>query len=161
MKTLIAYASKYGAAADVAERVRACVGGAVAIDLKRTPDVNPAEYDAVVIGGPIYAGRIAGAVTTFCDRNRDALLARPVHIFITCLYTGEKAEAQLNECFPPWLVAHARAKIAVGGRIAFDRLKFFDRLIIKKVAGISADVDQIDHSAIDALCGAVTPGPTG
>ena len=161
MKTLIAYSSKYGAAAEVAEKLRGCIGGADATDIKRNPGVSPAEYDAVVIGGPIYAGRIAGAVTAFCDRNKDALLARPVYLFITCLYAGEKAVAQLNECFPPWLVAHARAKTAVGGRITFGRLKFFDRMIIKKVAGISADVDRIDHSAIDVLCAAITSGPTG
>ncbi len=78
--------------------------------------MNVRDYDVVLIGGSIYAGKMQRTVVSFCERNRAALLQRSVGIFLCCLYQGEDALMQLQSAFPDWLLAHAFARVLPGRR---------------------------------------------
>ena len=162
MRTLIVYSTKYGTTARcarmLAERIR---GGADPADLADTPTPSLAGYDTVLIGGAIHAGRIRPAVRRFCDRARSALLARRVGLFICCLYTGERAQAQLDEAFPAWLSGHAFARRALGGAVRMSALGPVDRFLFRKITGMSEDIERIDDAAITALAEAAAGGAPG
>lgn len=156
MKTLIAYASKYGTTKRCAESIAARIAGEVdVVDIKRKSAVSLADYDSVVVGGPIYAGKVMSAVPAFCDKHREALLERTVGLFVCCLYEGETALTELDEAFPAWLNAHAAVRRAVGGAIDLARLGVVDRYLARKVAHLDEDVERVKDEELSAIAAAI------
>lgn len=149
MKTAVVYASKYGTTERCAEKLAETIGGgseAIRLSTGRRPDISA--FDAIVVGGPIYGGRILPAVTEFCESAEDELTRKPLGLFICCFRTGPEADAQLHAAFPAALAAHARVKDVFGGAVDFDRLKLMDRLIMKAVAKLKESVDRIKEDRV-------------
>ncbi|HUX50003.1 MAG TPA: flavodoxin domain-containing protein [Spirochaetia bacterium] len=159
MKTLIAYASRYGTSETCARTLSRLIGGDSEVmnlrngrlDDGSRPDI--AAFEAVVVGGPIYAGRIMREVPAFCENNRSVLEARRVGLFICCLYEGERADAELTESFPPWIAAHAAGRYAFGGAVTLSRLGMLDRFLMRKVAQTDHDLNTVKEERISALAG--------
>ncbi len=155
MKALIVYSTRYGATAACARLLaEALPGGADLADLGATSSPELAGREVVLIGGPIYGGRIHQRVPRFCERYRDALLGRRVGLFICCFYTGEQARAELAEAFPPWLTSHAFAALPLGGAVRQAALGPVERFLFRKIAGTAEDMDRIDRPAIEELAAA-------
>ncbi len=83
MTVLVAYASRHGSTAGIAERIAATMTeSGVATEARSVDDVDDAAvYDAFVIGSAAYMYRWLKEATTFVRRNRDLLAARPVWLF--------------------------------------------------------------------------------
>jgi menaquinone-dependent protoporphyrinogen oxidase len=155
LKTLIAYRTKYGTAAACARILLEKIGGdTVLADLADARDVNVREYDVVLVGGSIYAGKVQRTVVSFCERNRPALLRRRVGVFLCCLYQGEDALMQLQSAFPDWLLAHAFARVLPGGEIHYDRLTLLDRLLVRGLPHPPGDLSRMNPAALDELAAA-------
>jgi len=154
MKTLIAYATRYGTTEECARQLAQRLPGEVELrDIRKRKREGIDGYDAIVVAGPIYAGRVMKAVERFCEVNRGALLRTTVGLFICCLYSGERAQAELEAAFPPWLTAHARVRRVVGGAIAFERLTPVDRLLVRPV--VTSDIRTIRLEELDAIAEAL------
>ena len=156
MRLAILYATKYGSTQLAAEAVaRGCEDSGLAPedirlqDLRRSSDLPDA--DTVLIGAPIYGGSIPRAVSRFMESNLDTLLGRRVGLYLSCLYDGDRAEKQLADNFPARLVAHSFGRYYVGGQVEVSRLRWFDRLIMKRVAGIEEDVDRTNPEEVRRL----------
>ncbi|MFO7780180.1 MAG: flavodoxin domain-containing protein [Spirochaetia bacterium] len=157
MRVLIAYASKYGTTEDIAARVRDRLPGQVdLVNLKMTPDPPVEQYDVVLVGGSIYAGRIRPEVTKFCERHQEALTATRVGVFISCLYDGEQGGDQIGANYPGWLLTRAFGRYNVGGAVQFSRLRLVDRIIMQKVAKVGSDRSDINEDEIDRIVADVT-----
>ena len=157
---VIVYATRYGATRSVAELLRTALieVGVESVDLLPVAEAGEERVtaaDLVVIGGPIYAGRIIGDIPRFCDAHRELLASRPVGIFITCLYDGEQAASQLVEAFPSWLHGHACASADFGGQVKLQRLTFIDRFLMHNIAKVREDVDRIRVPAVRAFAAAL------
>ena len=164
---VIGYTGKYGTTQQIAEGIEtelAAVAEQAADDRRRPLQILRApirelssaqlqQTRLVVLGGPIYAGRLPRVLRRFCERHRAQLLSREVALFITCLYQDEHARTQLMEAYPQWLFAHAAATAALGGRIELARLSAFDRLLIKRFAKVTEDLDRIDDRRITSFAG--------
>lgn len=152
MKVLIAYAGKYATVREVVQELQTKLSvPADLADLTVEPSPSVKQYDVVLVGGSIYAGRIRPAVTKFCDRHREVLTNREVGIFISCLYGEERGKQQLQENFPSWLLAHAFGRYNVGGAVELSRLGLVDRVIMKRLANVRSDLDNVDHGEIDRM----------
>jgi menaquinone-dependent protoporphyrinogen oxidase len=83
MKTLVAYATKYGATQQIAERIAetltAAGVGAQARPIKTITDVSG--YDAFVVGSAVYMGSWRKEALAFARRFRDTLACHPVWLF--------------------------------------------------------------------------------
>ena len=134
MKTLVAFASRQGCSEKSARLIRRMLGSECdVIDLDIESDVDLAPYDTVVIGGPIYYGRMRASVRYFCETNLQALLARRIGLYICCMQQGEVAVQELHEAFPAELLAHASASGIFGGDIHMERINFLERFIVRAV----------------------------
>ena len=156
MKVLIAYRSRYGATAACARRLSERLSAeSVLADLAgpRPPSVR--EFDAVLIGGSIYGGKVQREVSSFCEREQRALLDRPVGLFLCCLLQGERAEAQLRSSFPDWLSAHAFQSSVFGGILEPRNLSLLDRLLVASVAPPRRIISRIDPASIDRMADAL------
>lgn len=83
MKVLVAYATRHGATAGIAQRVAAALTAAgLSADTRPVEDVRDiGPYDAVVLGGAAYMFHWLKPAVTFARRHRKELAVRPVWLF--------------------------------------------------------------------------------
>jgi flavodoxin len=83
MVVLVAYATRFGAARSIAERIAARLrehGHQVVVHATDRP-IDAAVYDAVVVGSSVYNQAWLPAAAEFLRHNLDALAGRPVWVF--------------------------------------------------------------------------------
>ena len=83
MRVLVAYATRHGSTAEIAERIasRLAERGQIA-DAQPVEDVASIDgYDAVVLGGAAYMFHWLKPAVTFAKKNRKELAAHPVWLF--------------------------------------------------------------------------------
>ena len=85
-RTLIAYASRAGSTAEVAETIGEVLRErGLDVDVRSVRDVTDiAQYDALVLGSAIWAGKPLPELLKFMAGQRDALAGVPVAYFILC-----------------------------------------------------------------------------
>lgn len=131
LKTMIAYSSTHGSAAQCARWIADTMEGAEIFDLKKQkPD--PFSCDCVILGSAVYGGQIQKEVSGFCKKYLGVLLQKPLGIYLTCL-TREETELRryLKNGFPAELVGHLSAFCAPGGALYFTKMNFLERNITR------------------------------
>jgi menaquinone-dependent protoporphyrinogen oxidase len=82
-QVLVAYATKYGATAEIAEKIgqvlRQAGLRADVLPVDRVKDLTP--YDAVVVGSAVYTGQWRKTAVKFLQANETALARRQVWLF--------------------------------------------------------------------------------
>jgi menaquinone-dependent protoporphyrinogen oxidase len=156
MSVLIVYRSKYGYTESCCRQLaRSIRAESVIVNLASRRVPSPRNFNAVLVGGSIYGGKIEREVASFCDRQAEALRATRVGLFICCLYEGDHAREQLQSAFPGWLTAHAFATGLFGGEIRFDALTLLDKLLVRTVSPSSRDVSHPRPDAIREMADSV------
>ena len=69
MKTLILFASRYGATEEIAYMLKSAVGGDVTVCNVREHGISLAEYDTVIIGSCVYMFKLDKHIKRFLRRN--------------------------------------------------------------------------------------------
>jgi len=130
---LVAYTSRKGSTAEIALAVAKELektGASVTVSAMTT--VSSLEgYNAVVIGAPVYTGKVARDVAIFARRHRDSLSRVPVAGFVTGIApvypkTGDISvfTGQLTEALAP---AKPVAVTMFAGNLDATRLSFIER----------------------------------
>ncbi len=164
MSILVAYASRYRATREIAERIasdlRAAGHEAEARPAKDLGDL--AGYDAFVIGSAVYFGHWRKETAEFVRRNSSVLADRPVWLFSSGPLGTEAKDAQgrdLREAAEPKEIAELRESIEPRDHRVFfgvldrGRLGFFHRLLASLPASRATwaiDGDFRDWQEIDA-----------
>jgi menaquinone-dependent protoporphyrinogen oxidase len=84
-RVLVAYDSKHGSTADIAEKIGdvLCENG-FRVDMRpalKVEDISP--YDAIVIGSPLYYATFLPGALKFLERHRNILAVKKVALFAT------------------------------------------------------------------------------
>ena len=153
---LIAYASKHGATAEIAERIAGALRqSGLNTALRPVEDVDdPSVYDAVILGAAIYMGMWRRSAKRFLIRHQGALSHRPVWLFASGP-TGEGdpealVEGQVvQDALKPVIEAiDPRSLTLFHGRLDPEGLGWFERLVVKRVGAETGDFR--DWEVIDA-----------
>jgi len=150
MKTLILYASKYGAASEVARRIATQFGSTKLIDLndiKKVSALDLSKYDCVIVGSSVYAGQIRPAAKHFVSRNEDELAQKRLGLFIVG-FDSDKEDLAFTVNFSEGLLEAAQAKLFAEGIFDPRKANFAERLIIKAVIKQNDYTDRIDDEKI-------------
>jgi menaquinone-dependent protoporphyrinogen oxidase len=140
-KVLVAYASKYGATAEIAEKI-----GEVLQESGLTVDVvaadkagDPSSYAAVVLGSAVYMGQWRKEAVKFLKNNQKKLAERPLWIFSS----GPTGKGDPVELLKGWrfpgkisdaIEAVKPVDIAVfHGLVDNDKMNALERFMIKNV----------------------------
>lgn len=155
-KVLVAYASKYGATAEIAEKIgevlRQAGLDADVLPVQRVGDLAP--YGAIVLGGAVYMGQWRKEAATFLETHEQALAARPVWLFSS----GPTGEGDPVKLMNGWRFPTAQQPIAdrikprdiaiFHGVLDTKKLNLAEKLVIK---GVKAPIgDYRDWEAITA-----------
>ena len=68
--------------------------GADIFNLKEITQINMSEYDRIVFGTGIHAGKPYKPLVDYLEKNRDSLAQKNLSLFIECMYNGEKGDKQ-------------------------------------------------------------------
>ncbi|MCY6957231.1 flavodoxin domain-containing protein [Clostridium brassicae] len=145
MNNLIIYATKYGCTEKCAEILSEKLMGKVDLcnlKVEKVPELL--QYDKIIIGGSIYAGKIQKEVSEFCLKNICMLKDRKVGFFICGMLKGDKAKMQINDCFPQELLINAVVTESFGGEFRFDKMNFMERFIIKMISKKDKSIPRLN-----------------
>ncbi len=152
MKAAIIFSSSHGTTEKVAKQIQHGLGaeGSQLINLKATKTIDLSQFDTLIIGGSIHAGQMQGKVKSFCKRSMVDLLSKRVGLFMVGMNEPE-FENEFNNAFPELLRKHAITSKCVGGEFLFEKMNFIEKLIVKKVSGITQNISKIDDNKIAEL----------
>ena len=136
-RILVAYATKKGSTTEIAQAIGKelnASGHVVDVaDIRTIPSVTG--YNAVVIGGPVYVGKIDG-VGKFVKRHSTELAMVPVAGFVVCLAAAAKdpegmalAEKALHAALDP---LRPVAETIFAGRLDPSKLSWLQKLMTEK-----------------------------
>jgi menaquinone-dependent protoporphyrinogen oxidase len=158
MRTLIVYATKHGTAEVCANLLAQLLDGEVSICQLGKERVPPLDsYDQIIIGGPVYIGKIHNQVTRFISKWQPVLLQKRLGLFICCMAKGDEVEKEIKASFPAELIAHATATAAFGGCYNFDHMNWIEQKMIQMAlkaesggqdVATDKNIDKIDQLAI-------------
>jgi menaquinone-dependent protoporphyrinogen oxidase len=153
MKGIIIYASKYGCTERAVKLLQSKITQgikAVNITKEKAPDLSL--YDTVILGGPIYIGKMHKAMSAYMQKNCEALKKKRLALFVCA---GEQdpaiAQKQLISAFPKELYDNAVMCEIVGGELEWDKLDFMTKLMLRIVKGIKEGYSRLSQEKIDRL----------
>lgn len=152
IKVLVAYASKLGSTAEIAEKIgeelRRNDLDADVLPIGRVRNLTP--YGAAIIGSAVYYGRWRKGAVKFLEANKKLLAERPLWLFSSGP-TGEGDPVELTKGwrFPkvlqPFIDSIRPRDIAVfHGRMDPKRLSFFQKWVLKNVKAPLGDFRNWD-----------------
>lgn len=151
MKVLIAYSSKYGTTHDCANKLADkldCMTEVIDVQ-KSKPD--PRVYDAVIVGGPVYMGKLYKPTAFYCELYKELLLSKPLGLFICHMDRDRDTDQQIASMYPPELTEHSQVSKGFGGAYIVSKMNFFYKAIIKKAAGVTENKKDIFDAEITSF----------
>lgn len=131
MKSVILYASNHGFTADCALKLKEKLKGDTDIyDVKKELVHNLEKYDTIIIGGPIYAGKIPGKLKKAVSKNMETILKKNIGVFITA---GDTKTDYIAANFPEEMLNKTFEKEHFGAGMYPERLSFFEKIILKMI----------------------------
>jgi menaquinone-dependent protoporphyrinogen oxidase len=158
MKTLIIYSSKYGFTKRISSLLKNKLKGET--DIKNASDkeaskINFNNYDAVVAGSWVGAGKLDSKLLKILNKNLETLTSKKIGLFVTAGAPESKAVGYLKG-FPSALYKKAVSKEVFGGEFKLGKLNFVERFIIVKIMGVKKDFTNIYEKNIDAFVKAIS-----
>jgi menaquinone-dependent protoporphyrinogen oxidase len=151
-QVLVAYATKYGATEEIAQRIgdglREAGLEADVLPADRVGDLAP--YEAVVLGSAVYAGQWRKEAATFLEANEKQLTELPVWLFSSGpLGVGDPVELMKGWRFPEALqpVADRIAPRDIAffhGELDTDKLNLAEKLVVKALKAPTGDFRDWD-----------------
>jgi menaquinone-dependent protoporphyrinogen oxidase len=151
-KVLVAYGTKYGATAEIAEKIgevlRQAGPPADVLAADRAGDLSA--YKAVVLGSAVYIGQWRKEAAKFLKDNEQALAGKPVWLFSS----GPTGEGDPEELVQGWRLPGKLQPIAdriqprdiavFHGAVDADKLNFIERWMLKNVQSPIGDFRDWD-----------------
>ncbi|MBD3299749.1 MAG: hypothetical protein GF347_00160 [Candidatus Moranbacteria bacterium] len=138
MKNLIIYRSVYGSTKEYAQWIADAIGADI-FSLEEAENVDLNNYENIVLGCGVYAGKIK--IKKWIVSNWDKLKSKnKVVLFTTSGSPAEeiKKEKMIERNLPKEILAKIRY-FPLGGRMVIEDLNFFHKLIIKLLAKMTKD----------------------
>ena len=127
-RVLVAYGSRHGSTAEIAEAIAATLREAgLAVDCRKAGEVDSLDgYDAVVLGSAVYMRRWRRAARRFLDRFAGDLRERPLWVFSSGPI-GDPEKINYDWAEPPRTIERAdhlgaREHVVFGGRSLSTRI---------------------------------------
>ena len=161
-KALVAYATKYGATAEIAEKIGQVLADAgISVDVLPVNQVKELDsYGTVVLGSAVYIFRWRKEASRFLKANAKKLAERPLWIFSSGpTGKGDPVELANGWRFPKSLqplldTIKPREVVVFHGAIDSGKMKGLEKWMIQKV-GASLE-DSRDWEAIASWARAIT-----
>ncbi len=150
MKALVLYATKHGAAKEIAQRIGKKLGATVCDLAGKAPDLTG--YDCVIVGSSVYAGQLRKEAKAFVAANADALKKLKLGLFVSGM-AADGEEGYLTQNYPADVVSHATAKAMLGGIADPKKENMFEKLVMRIVTKSGKYTNTISDEKINGFVG--------
>ncbi len=149
MQTAIIYTTTHGSTEKIVNKMKHYFGEehTQVINLKKVEHIDLDIFSRIVIGGSIHAGMIQKSIRDFCRDHAVELMEKPLALF-TCGMNESEFDQQMARAFPEMLRSHAKIVKPFTGEFLFDKMNFFQRLVVRKISGIQQSVCKINDEEI-------------
>jgi len=149
IKTAIIYASHHGTTETVAKLIQQELLPMPVdlIDLKANKNPGTGNYETIILGSSIHAGKNQGLMQNFCKKNMPELLQKRIGLFLCCMNKAE-SEQNIQNAYPEILRNRAFSIHLMGGEYKMEKMNFIERILLIKIAGVKESQSCIDHEAI-------------
>ncbi len=129
IKTLVLYESRYGSTWEAAKIISFILGPSRRYPISQFADACR-NFDLIVMGTPIYNGKIHPKMQDFIDKEKEWLNSKKIALFCTCLNGSEGLEVlrQVEQVFDDDVLELG----VLGGRLEMDRLNERDFQALKE-----------------------------
>ena len=147
MKIALIYSSKYGSTKRVAYQVAEKLN--VVDNLFSVEEENPetANFDAIILGMPIYAGSTTRDMRAFLKKNYDAFKDKLIAVFILC-WDAKRLNEFIEKIFRADLPDNIIVE-SLGGELDPDLLMDVEKSIIYDLTGINTKTSDISDEKIE------------
>jgi len=114
-------------------------------------------YDTIIIGGSIHMGLIQKKIKSFCTTNKDILLSKKLGLFM-CYMETDKGKEEFEQNFPVEIRNHAIARGLLGGEFIFEKMNFFEKLVVKKFANVNKSISKLKAEKITEFINNINAG---
>jgi menaquinone-dependent protoporphyrinogen oxidase len=181
-RILIIHCSNHGHTSKIAARIGAAIERTgIAVELCALSDGGdpaPGDYDAVIAGASIHAGKHQHELVDWATRHRSALAQLPTAFFSVCLTAADHTEESrvatrgyIDDFVEAtgWTPAHVTT---FAGALQYREYDFVTRLMMRLMmhrmdhpSDVSRDYDYTDWEAVDRwaleFAGTLVPAPAG
>jgi len=153
---LVAYGTRYGSTAEIAERmgeIFAAMGLTIEIrDIKREgPPKDLDGYELVVVGSGILAGRWTKEPLQFLEKNKETLADKKVALFVVSAYAADPEKH--DRVYEDYLVSVVEDLKPIspvslgffGGVIDFSKYNFAVRILMKRMVSSNAGDREVSE----------------
>ncbi len=140
---LVAFGTKYGTTAKVAEEIAAALkakGIATTVADLRTARVEANGYDLVVVGSSIMIGKWSKDALEFLEKNKDELAKKKVAMFVCCgdITTGTESvefyhKKYLDDIAAKYGIVSPYEMGLFGGTVDLNSYNMLVKAIVKKI----------------------------
>lgn len=148
MNPVILYESKHGATETCANYLHDTIPGSILSKVQTW--TNEIEQDQpIILGTCIYMGQFNKHVKTFLAEHETMLLDHPLYIFY-CGMNEDESQSLVDANVSVAIKEHATFVYA-GGAFDFERLKWWERFIVKKVAKVTETTSNLKYDNLDTI----------
>jgi len=116
MKLLIVFDSFRGYTRRFIRALAKALPEAQICDLRKAKAPSPADFDRVILGGPVYMGKLTRRMNEYLRQYGDVLTQKELGIFISCLLLNQ-ATQQMADSFPKPVFFAAQCRAFIGGSL--------------------------------------------
>jgi len=128
------------------------MGNATVCDLKQDNIPSLANFDCVIIGSSVYAGKLRKEAKAYVAKNAGALTKKTLGLFISSLDVNIDF---FNKNYPPGFPDAAKTKGFMGGIFDPEKGNAAERLVIAAITRQKGYVTTLDDDAIDRFVEAI------
>lgn len=150
MKTLILYATKYGAAKEIAQKIANNMEGATLHNLKEKNFPNLDTFDCIILGSSLYAGSVRKEFKAFVAENVGLLNQKKLGVFFSGM-GSDSVDKIFNDNSPLHSLEKLVAKDNLGGVYDPQKVNKMERFIYKMATKQSEYQSTIDDAKITAF----------
>ena len=151
-KTLILYASKYGAT----EKYAQSLAQSLHADLLKTADATSEKlsaYESIIFGGGLYAGRVNGLKVL--TQNWTLMQNKRVAVFLVGMTPPEASADMVAKAIPAQIKDHAGV-FYLRGAVPYEKMGFLTKLLMKAISKSPVSLDFVDEKALVPIIEYVT-----
>ncbi len=151
MKTAVIYATTHGTTEKAAKYIAENLpNDEVTLLPIKEGKISLEDYEKVILGASIHMGIVSHDMRVFCRKHAKTLVTKELGLFICGMEPDiDRQNYELEMAYPKSLQQAARATAFIGGEFLFDKMNFFQKIIIQKIIKSDQNVSQIHYDVLD------------
>ncbi|MBO6046729.1 MAG: hypothetical protein J6P61_03155 [Erysipelotrichaceae bacterium] len=141
----IVYATRHGSTAKIAKVINAYIGDCRLMNLKEIDHLVLAQCDTIVLGMPVYNGKLDRDMVDYINHNQAFLIGKNYSIYITALFFSEFMH-YVTEEFNYDILKNVKVIAGLGGAIYYPDLSIGEKARLSLLNSVTRIVPK-EHNA--------------